>query len=178
MKHVVLVPGAGVRQSDWQEPLQQELGAGYDVIAPAMPDPDEPAYDAWKRCVEDVIASRDGDFVLVGHSFGGWVLLKYLAEEAPQQRIAGLYLFAVPYFSGEDKDWYVAEFQTPEDFSALDRIPRIVLHHNRDDEAVPFAHVHEFARRIPRATVRTFDDGGHELARLNELAADIRSFSA
>src|SRR5690348_16781926 len=87
--------------------------------------------------------------MLVGHSFGGSILLKYLATEAYRIHIAGLFLVATPYWSG-DEDWQI-EHALPEDFAAkLPQIARIVLYHSRNDGEIPFAHLERFKAKLPR----------------------------
>jgi pimeloyl-ACP methyl ester carboxylesterase len=60
--------------------LKRELGSDYEVLAPDMPDPDHPAYKAWRDQIGQELGRLDPDVLLIGHSFGGSVLLKYLAE--------------------------------------------------------------------------------------------------
>ncbi|MFZ1115952.1 MAG: alpha/beta fold hydrolase [Propionibacteriaceae bacterium] len=57
--------------------LARELGAGYRVIAPEMPDADDPHYQPWRDRIEQELEALDQAVILVGHSFGGSVLLKY-----------------------------------------------------------------------------------------------------
>ena len=60
--------------------------------------------------------------------------------------------------------------ELPADFAS--RLPKdvpVFLYHNQDDDIVPFSHLALYAKRIPRATVRQFDTGGHQFN--NDLAA-------
>jgi predicted alpha/beta hydrolase family esterase len=36
--------------------------------------------------------------IVVGHSLGGSFMLKFLVEEEPRNRIAGIFLIAAPYW--------------------------------------------------------------------------------
>jgi uncharacterized protein len=65
----------------------------------------------------------------------------------------------------------------PEDFaSKLPRGTPIFFYHGSDDEAVPFAHLALYAKKVPRAIIRTLDGRGHQLNNdLTEVVADIRS---
>ncbi len=50
----------------------------------------------------------------------------------------------------------------------------VYLYHSRDDEVVPFAHAVLYAQKLPHATVREFDGGGHQFGDdLSEVARDI-----
>src|SRR5262245_15355781 len=61
--------------------LQNMLGDGYNVLYPKMTDPENPEYVSWKLSLDKKLASLKGDIILIGHSLGGSVLLKYLSEE-------------------------------------------------------------------------------------------------
>src|SRR5438105_3435281 len=121
--------------------LQEQLGSDYEVLAPDMPDPDHPRYLAWRDHVEQELAGLEDECILIGHSLGGSVLLKTLAERASHKHIAGLFLVAAPYWD-KDGDWQVEEYILPEDFAAkLPPISHIVLYHSRNDEIVPSEHL-------------------------------------
>ena len=153
--------------------LQYALGAAYDVRCPKMPDEDSPAYEVWKERIAKELDALEGEVILVGHSLGGSILLKYLSEAELEKPVAGLFLVATPYWGV--KDWEVGEYALREDFAS--KIPKgmmVFLYHSRDDEVVPFAHAALYAQRLPRATVREFDDRGHQFDDdLSELAQDI-----
>ena len=100
--------------------------------------------------------------------------MKYLAEEQLEQPIAGLFLLAAPYFGGDEK-WNYPEINLAPDFATkLPPIARIFLYHSRDDEVVPFAHLARYAAKLPQATIRQFDEGGHQIGNdLADVAEDI-----
>lgn len=52
----------------------------YWLAHPQMPDPDNPHYLSWKGCIEKELKALADDSILVGHSLGGSVLVKYLSE--------------------------------------------------------------------------------------------------
>jgi pimeloyl-ACP methyl ester carboxylesterase len=55
---------------------------------------------------------------------------------------------------------------------------RIYFYHCKDDEEVPFSHLHEYKQRVPQATFREIENGGHQLNNgLALVASDIRSVS-
>jgi uncharacterized protein len=153
--------------------LQDALGAAYDVRCPKMPDEDRPVYRAWKERIAEELGALEGEVILVGHSLGGSILLKYLSEEEVERFVAGLFLVATPYWGVED--WEVGEYALQEHFAS--KIPNEMtafLYHSRDDEVVPFAHAALYAERLPRATVQEFDGRGHQFDDdLSEVARDI-----
>ena len=153
--------------------LREALGPDFEVAYPEMPDGAAPEYGAWSAKISRELSALDGGVILVGHSLGASILLKHLSEEQVDEPIAGIFLLATPYW--EATDWEVAEFALREDFPAtLQEETPIFLYHSRDDEVVPFSHLGLYAGRLPRATVREFEGGGHQMGDdLSEVAADI-----
>ena len=168
--------GEGAHQEDGvlAASLRKALGAEYDVRYPRMPGESNPDMQSWKGKIARELEALDGEVILVGHSIGGAALLKYLAEEKVQKAIAGLFLLAAP--SWDDENWNFDDLRLPRDLEAkVSRIPRIFLYHNRDDETVPFSHLALHAARLPRATVRENDTGGHQFGNdLAKVARDIK----
>jgi predicted alpha/beta hydrolase family esterase len=114
--------------------------------------------------------------ILVGHSFGASVLLKYLAETVRRPALAGLFLIAMPFW-GPD----FPEFALPLDFGdRLRDLSPICLYHSRDDDEIPFGHLERYRRALPHAIVRALDGRGHEFnqAQFPELVVDIRGLAS
>ena len=53
----------------------------------------------------------DEEVIFVGHSFGGSVLLKYLAEGTYRKHVKGLFLVSVPNWA--PNGWAYDEFAAP-----------------------------------------------------------------
>ena len=153
--------------------LQDALGTAYDVQVPKMPNEDRPVYEAWRERITKELDALEGEVILVGHSLGASVLLKYLSEGEVEKHVVGVFLVATPYWGVED--WEVDEYALPEDFaSKLPKEITVFLYHSRDDEVVPFAHATLYAEKLSRATVREFDGRGHQFDDdLSEVALDI-----
>jgi serine hydrolase len=181
-KHVLFIQGAGAgayaEDRLLAASLARELGAGYEVQCPRMPDEENSPYPEWKAEIDSRLASMNGPVALVGHSVGGSVLLKYLCDRQPAPQIAGLYVIAAPYW-GASEFWSWEEGALPAD--AVARLAGdwpLVFYQSRDDEVVPFAHLALYAARLPRATIREFDGRGHQFKNdLAEVARDIRKAS-
>jgi|SRR6185436_14432827 len=179
-KYVLFIHGGG-GEGAYEEDgilaasLQNALGAAYEVRYPKMPLEESAGSADWKAQIATELSALDDEVILVAHSVGGSMLLKYLTEEQVEKPIAGLFLLAAPYFGG-DEIWNYAEMNLPQDFAArLPSIPRIFLYHSRDDEVVPFAHLALYAARLPQATIRELDGLGHQFGNdLAEVAEDIR----
>jgi predicted alpha/beta hydrolase family esterase len=178
-KHVLFIHGAG--DGAFEEDrllaasLQNALGFAYDVHYPKMPEEDSATYADWKVPIDRELAALDDEVILVGHSVGGSVLVKYLAEERLEKSVSSLFLLATPYW-GADEFWKWDEARLPENVAAkLTNTPRIFLYHSRDDEVVPFAHLALYAAKLPQATIREFDGRGHQFGNdLAEVAEGIR----
>ena len=115
--------------------------------------------------------------VLVAHSVGGSILLRFLSEERVEKPIAGLFLLAVP--SWDEDRWNFDDLKLPRDIAEkLAPIPRLSFYHCRDDDVVPFAHLALHGARIPRAVTRALDSGGHQFVNdLTGIARDIQGGS-
>ena len=177
-KQVLFVHGGGEgayeEDKKLAENLRDVLGAAFDVHCPKMPDEASPDSEAWKDTIARELATLDGEAVLVGHSVGAFVLLKYLSEEAVEKPVAGLFLIAAPFVG--TGGWQVEEDALPEDFAS--KLPEglpVFLYHSRDDEWVPFAHLALYAEKLPQATIHEFDGRGHQFDDdLSEVARDIK----
>ncbi|MDQ3602448.1 MAG: alpha/beta fold hydrolase [Actinomycetota bacterium] len=167
--------GEGAHEEDKKQAasLQDVLGAVYDVQCPKLPNEDSPEYEAWKDRIVMELSALDGEVILVGHSLGASILLKYLSEEKVEKPVAGIFLVAPPYWGAED--WEVSEYALQKDFAS--KLPEglpVFFYHSRDDEWVPFAHLALYTEKFPRATIREFDDRGHQFDDdLSDVARDI-----
>src|SRR5689334_22933830 len=166
-KHVLFIQGggAGAHDEDAQlaAALQEALGGGYHVIYPHMPNEADPEYQPWKAQIARELAVLDGNAILVGHSAGGAVLLRYLAEEQVDQPIGGIFIIAAPYWGAEE--WHG---DPPKG------VP-LFLYHSRDDAIIPFAHLALWAKKLGTPVTREVT-GGHQLD--NDLAAVARDITS
>src|SRR5262245_41584597 len=96
----------------WKYYLKSELGRGFEVLQPRMPNPMNAKYAEWKLWFEKVIPFLHGEVILVGHSMGGLFLAKYLSTATFPKKITALFLLAAP-FSKADKT------EDPSDFTKL-----------------------------------------------------------
>ena len=165
--------------SDFASWLRDTLGSEYKVIHPAMPNPEAaPDYALWKAKLGKELGKLKEGVILVGHSLGGAVLLKYLTEGPFENPIAGMFLVSAPFWGG-DENWQCEPFTLPKNFARnLPKIPKMFLYHSREDEIVPFAHLALYSDQLPQATVRKLDGDEHVFRRgLPRLVEDIKGFS-
>jgi predicted alpha/beta hydrolase family esterase len=157
--------------------LQRSLGEEYDVLYPRMPEPENPRYEQWKDQLQMEISGLKKHVILVGHSLGASVLIKYLSETVDKKPVAGLFLVAAPFWGGED--WEIDEFTLKNNFpSKIADIPAVFMYHSRDDHWVPFKHLLLYAEKFPDITIRMLEGEQHEFYDgLPELVADIKEIS-
>lgn len=182
-KQVLFIHGAGGESAYEADgllvaSLQDALGAAYKVFYPKMPLEESAGYADWKAQIATELSALDDGAILVAHSVGGSMLLKFLTEQQVEKPIAGLFLLASPYFGG-DENWDYPEMKLPQDFGAkLSAIPRIFLYHSRDDETVPFSHLALYAAQLPQASIHVYDRCGHQFRNdLADVAEDIKSIA-
>lgn len=180
---VLFVQGAGANAHDgWDhelvESLQRELGKGYRVRYPRMPNESDPHYAIWKSAILRELDSLEDGAILVGHSVGATILLHVIAEHPPGFKPGSLILIAAPFIG--TGGWPGDEIPAGTDFAK--RLPTelpVYLYHGTDDETVPSSHVQLYSRAIPQASVRVLPDRDHQLNNdLTEVALDIRSAAA
>jgi len=158
--------------------LKGALDPELQMLHPIMPTPDDPDYDPWKAELDRVIGPLRGEWIFVGHSLGGSVLLKYLTEEKINCSVKAVLSVAAPYWDG-DEDWHYEPFTLKAGFGK--RLPShtiVRLYHSTDDPIVPYAHALLYADQLPQAVLRTIAGDDHLFARgLPQLAADIESIA-
>ncbi|WP_243293065.1 alpha/beta hydrolase [Bacillus sp. FJAT-47783] len=180
-KQVLFIHSAGVQgphqgSTNLASYLQKSFGDEYNLLVPKMPNPENPEYTLWKAQLAKELTTLNNDIILIGHSLGSSVLLKYLSEEVCQLSISGLFMISAPYW-GKDEDWQNNDYTLRYHFALkLPPISEVFFYHSRNDEIVPFAHVGYYAENLPQATVRALDGDEHFFNDgLPELVSDIKS---
>jgi len=157
--------------------LQKELGAAYKVHFPKMSQDETESFFGWDwpKQIGKEISSIKGEIILVGHSLGASMLLKFLSENKIKKQIVGVFLTAPPFWSG-DEDW-VQPLKLSEDFhSNLPKDVPIFFYQCKDDEEIPFSQFNRYKREFPRATFREIKNGGHQFNNdLSIVTIDIKS---
>jgi predicted alpha/beta hydrolase family esterase len=176
---VLFVQGGGREAHDaWDSrlvtSLKKELGPGYNVRYPRMPDEANPDAVAWKRAIASELKTLSGEVVLIGHSIGGAILFDYLADAGQRSRPAAVFLISSPFIG--DKGWPSEELRPTKD--AATDLPQgvpIYVYHGAADDTVPVSHLEMFAKALPRAIVRRLEGRDHQLnGDLSEVAHDIK----
>ena len=160
---------------DWKVWLPSELGEGYEVLAPRMPNATYARYEEWRVWFERILTILNEDPILIGHSLGGIFLAKYLSENTIQKTIKATILMAAPY--DDEKEESLGDFKLPTLLQGLaEQAGRIFLLQSRDDPVVPFDQVERYQQHLPTAKTMIFEDREHfNQASLPELAELIKS---
>lgn len=154
--------------------LQKALGKEYDVNYPEIK-PDEALHDfGWLKQIGKLISDIKSDIILVGHSLGASMLLKYLSENLVSKKIDAIFLIATPFWNG-DEDWQKG-LKLKDNFAETLPVISMFFYHCKDDEEAPFSHLDHYKQKLPRATFREIQTGGHQFNNdLTLVAKDIQS---
>jgi predicted alpha/beta hydrolase family esterase len=181
-KQILFIHSGGIQNpstgsSSLVDYLRTNLDHEYEVLFPQMPDPENPSYVEWKEKLAHELETLNREVILVGHSLGGSVLLKFLSENKWDKTIAGLFVIAAPYWG--KTNWKVREYVLQDNFSnTLTGIEHIFLYHCTYDEVVPVDHLAVYSNKLPQAEVREFETGGHLFSQgIPELISDITSLN-
>lgn len=173
-RQVLFAQGAGEgTHGEWDaklvESLRASLGKAFSVLYPRMPNEGNPQPCAWKVALrQEFLGLHDGD-VLVGHSFGGAMLLHTMAEESLPFTAGALVLLAIPFYG--EGGWDSQDLQLPP--HPARHLPRdlpIRLYHGTKDDTVPFAHLDLYRKAIPQAAITALPNGEHQF---NDDLADV-----
>ena len=153
--------------------LRKSLHLPFTLHAPAMPEPENPRYKNWKLVIEKHFNKINGSIILIGHSLGGSVLLKFLSEEKIKIHIAAMFLISTPYWGM--KNWEIDEFTLHSNFeNNLPDIPDLFLYHSHKDQWVPFLHMLYYKEKFPNAEIRILEGSDHNFSNgIPQLITDI-----
>lgn len=159
----------------WRDTFARELGDGFQVIRPEMPNPNNARYKEWEIWFRKIVPFLEDGVILIGHSMGGIFLAKYLATHRLRVKVAATILIAAP-FHDKGMNESLGDFALPYSLRRFGcRGGRILIYHSADDPVVPVAHAGGYKRALPDATVRMFIDKGHfNQSTFPELAKEIQ----
>ena len=136
---------------------------GWEVVAPAMPNPEAPTIESWLQKLKEIIGNPSEDTILVGHSVGCQAVLRYIETLSEETRIRGLALLA-PWMeldqqTIEEEGEEVIEIarpwmETPIDFEKVKRlVGRSVAIFSDNDPFVPVAQADVFKNKLGAETI-------------------------
>jgi len=80
LKNEEISLGALKSHKRWRDTLSLELGDGYEVLTPRIPNSTDARYKEWKIWFDKITEFIDDEVILIGHFMGGIFLAKYLSE--------------------------------------------------------------------------------------------------
>jgi pimeloyl-ACP methyl ester carboxylesterase len=178
-RQVLFIQGGGAGAHDeWDnklsDSLRRELGDGYEVHFPHMPDEDNPSYAGWSAAIRREMTALDDGAVVVGHSVGGTILINMLAERPPERKLRAIVLIASPFVGAGG--WPGDEFELPDDLGT--RLPQGVpvhVFHGLQDKTAPPVHADLYALVIPQAHLHRLPARDHQLD--NDLSDVAKAIS-
>ena len=161
---------------DWKNELQDQLGAGFSVYVPQMPNKQNARYEEWKILFGKIVDLLDENFILIGHSLGGAFLAKYLSENNINKKIKKTFLIAAPFDDKGMVNEPLHSFLRKKDLTNFERqAGEIFIYQSKDDFAVPFNHLKKYQKVLPSANIREFENRNHFLQEsIPELIIDIK----
>jgi uncharacterized protein len=149
------------RPDDWKAALASDLGEGFEVLIPKMPNTTNVRYEEWKIWFERCIPFLQDGVILIGHSLGGIFFAKYLSENTFPKKITATILVGSP-FSDTSTVESLKDFTLPKSLKKFsDQSEGIYLVHSKDDPVVPFSETALYQQVIPDVKIVSFEKEGH-----------------
>ena len=157
------------------KPLQKNLGSEYVINYPELQTDESLPDFGWMQQIDQKVLESKDNTILVAHSLGASMLLKYLSENSIAKKIDGIFLISTLFWSGSE-DWKTG-LKLQDNFA--DKLPnevQLFFYHCVDDEVAPFSHFDHYKQKLTGATFREIESGGHQLNNdLTIVAKDIKS---
>lgn len=169
--------GPGMGSYDFVKWLRESLGDQYEISYPIIEDPEAPTFEMWETMLDQQLVQKNHPVMLIGHSLGGSMLLKYLSEQESDFNITGLFLVATPYWG--KGGWNVDDFKLKKDSSKhLPSLSELHFFHCSNDPIVPFEHLNSYKQDFPNAMVHELQCNSHVFADgLPELVEIIKNLN-
>lgn len=177
--HILFIQGGGNGGYEADEKLvaslRSSLGPAYEINYPQIIADESKKDFGWLQQIGKAISDKKSEIILVGHSFGASMLLKYLSENKIKEKIAGIFLIATPFWRGNE-NWEQG-LKLEENF--VEHLPAdlsIYFYHCKDDEEISFDNLLRYKQKLPQAIFREINNGGHQLSNdLKIVAHDIKA---
>jgi predicted alpha/beta hydrolase family esterase len=152
---------------------------GHQTLAPEYPHPHRPVYSEWKATFQAELAKKwnqISDIVLIGHSLGGYFVLRLVGESAGSPWAAKLRGIVLVAPASKRSDSRSSFYNQEIDWDSIRRLDINITHlFSKDDTLVPRSHQDYIADRIgsmPGYKFRLVD--GYEHFRMKD-PAPVRS---
>ena len=170
MKRIVLVHGwGGGPSADWFPWLIDELKKrNFDVIAPQLPDTDNPRIENWVPALAKAVGTPDQNTFFIGHSLGCQTIARYF-ETLPQDIKVGTVIFVAGFFDSLNREEYDQDdmqtsnlwLNAPLDLKRVKQhISKSIYYISEDDSDVPLSNKDKFASELGSEVI-TLNGYGH-----------------
>src|SRR3990167_6854811 len=128
MKRAIIVHGwDGFPENHWFPWLKKKLEEiNFQVIIPAMPDPETPKIEPWVSQLKKAVGKVDQDTFLIGHSIGCQTIMRYLEQLSPSIKIGGIlfvggWITLTPTVTEKEESYQIAKpwLKTPLDWKKI-----------------------------------------------------------
>lgn len=179
LRQIIFIQGGGGK-ADYDldallvDSLQDNLGKDYEIRYPLLSDDDSSPDFGRLTQIDKEVSSLNSPIILIGHSLGASMLLKYISEKEIKNDVIGVFLLATPFWEG-DEDWKQGLILKENFIESLPKSTPMFFYHSKDDNEIPFSHIYEYQKRIKQASYREIEKGGHQLNNdLSIVAKDIK----
>ncbi|MBU4315406.1 alpha/beta fold hydrolase [Patescibacteria group bacterium] len=134
---------------------------GHEVVCPDLPNPEAPDPDEWIKTLLEEVGPIDEDTVVVGHSIGGAMALRFLEASEMYSTPHACILISTPWMIKSElfRGFFLSEL----DFDVLMwKASKFVVIHSKDDPSIPFDHAQKYAE-VLHAKLIEADGCGHFL---------------
>ena len=132
---------------------------GHQVIAPSLPDPENPDPEVWIKALLEEMGPLDDQTIVVGHSIGAATALRFLEAAEARSTPKGCVLISPPWMINSER--FRGFFLSELDFDVLMwKASRFCVIHAKDDTVIPFDHAEKYAK-VLHARLVPVETGGH-----------------
>ncbi|MFH1632065.1 MAG: alpha/beta fold hydrolase [bacterium] len=141
--------------------LRDELHRkGHEVIAPDLPNPEEPDPEVWTKALIEAVGPVDDETIILGHSIGGAEALRFLEAAEARSTPRGVILVATPWMIKDEK--FRGFFMSELDFDVLMwKASKFIVVHSHDDKVIPFDHAEKYVDVLHASLLERNNGEGH-----------------
>ena len=158
---VILIHGFNANpEMNFHPWLRDELHqAGFEVLAPELPFSGEPELFEWLKAMEEQVGRLGPDDIILGHSLGAVMALRYLEAAEMTGTPRALIMVAAPWTHkrADMRSFFMSEFDAD---VLMWKARDFIIVHSKDDELVPFDHAKNY-KEILRGKLLAREGEGH-----------------